>query len=245
MSDGQERVLSEPEIRLPPDHPEMVAVLERFPPVEFERGQTLIRNTFRQRVPAEPALGYVFEGLVRGQWNRSSIAPKLRATAVIAGDRRWIGADAFKFGENIFKYVALTRTVASILPLAYVKQEASRRVLLDALHSVSLHWCTAASVLSLGGDTLYRRTLLLLYDMSRLHPRPEIEVRQADVADLLGVARQTLQPVLKTLERQNLITLGYGEISIGEAADLFAALRIEGSTGPGAGPARGAIHRAG
>jgi hypothetical protein len=237
MSDGQDR--------LPPDHPEMVAILERFPPIDFERGQTLIRNMYRQSVSGEPALGYVFEGLVRGAWNRSAIAPKLRATAVIAGDRRWIGADAFKFGENLFRYVALTRTVASILPLAYVRQEASRRVLLDALHSVSLHWCTAASVLSLGGDTLYRRTLLLLYDMSRLHPRPEIEVRQADVADLLGVARQTLQPVLKQLERQNLITLGYAEIAIGDAADLFAALRVEGSTGPGTGPARDALHRAG
>ena len=236
MSDGHDR--------LPPDHPEMVAVLERFPPIEFERGQTLIRNTFKQGVVGEPALGYVFEGLVRGAWNRSAIAPRHRATAVIAGDRRWIGADAFKFGENLFKYVALTRTIASIVPLAYVRQEASRRVLLDALHSVSLHWCTAASVLSLGGDTLYRRTLLLLYDMSRLHPRPEIEVRQVDVADLLGVARQTLQPILKQLERQNLIILGYGEIAIGDAGDLFAALRLDG-TGPDAGPARGTLHRAG
>jgi hypothetical protein len=236
MSDGQDL--------LPPDHPEMVAILERFPPVDFERGQTLIRNTYRQGVGGDPALGYVFEGLVRGAWNRNAIAPKSRATAVIAGDGRWIGADAFKYGENLFRYVALTPTVASIVPLAYMRQEAPRRVLLDALRSVSLHWCTAASVLSLGGDTLYRRTLLLLYDMSRLHPRPEIEVRQRDVADLLGVARQTLQPVLKQLERQCLIELGYGEITIGDSADLYAALRVDG-TGPSAGPARGPLHRAG
>jgi hypothetical protein len=227
MSDGEDR--------LPPDHPEMVAILERFPPVEFERGQTLIRNTYRQPISGEPALGYVFEGLVRGAWNRSAIAPKNRSTAVIAGDRRWIGADAFKFGENLFRYYALTPTVASIVPLSFMRKEAPRRVLLDALHSVSLHWCTAASVLSLGGDTLYRRTLLLLYDMARLHPRPEIEVRQRDVADLLGVARQTLQPVLKQLERQNLVELGYGEISIGDASDLYAALRLDG-TGPQPSP---------
>src|SRR5262245_38700224 len=227
---------------LAPDHPEMVAILERFPPVDFARGQTLIRNDG----PGTAALGYVFEGLVRGAWNRSVIAPRNRATTVIAGDRRWIGADAFKFGENIFRYYALTPTVASIVPLEYVRKEASRRVLLDALHSVSLHWCTAASVLSLGADTLYRRTLLLLFDMRRLHPRPEIEVRQRDVADLLGVARQTLQPVLKQLERRGLIDLGYGEITIGEASALIAELR--GDRVPGTSGASGAqrpMHRAG
>ena len=165
----------------------------------------------------------------------SAIAPGSRATAVVAGDGRWLGADAFKYGENLFRYEALTPTSASVIPLSWMREKAPRDVLLDALRTVSLDWCTRVSVLSLGSESLYRRTLLLLYDMARLHPRPEIEVRQRDVADLLGVARQTLQPVLKQLERQNLVQLGYGEISIGDASDLYAALRLDG-TGPQPSP---------
>jgi CRP-like cAMP-binding protein len=216
------------------------ALLERHPPQVFERGETLIETTLLETtdfaphsdpgaapsVPgAHPLVGYVVEGLVRGMWNRNTIAPSNRATATVAGDGRWIGADAFKFGKNLFRYAALTPTSASIFPLSYMEEEAPRAVLHDALRSVSLDWCTTASVLSLGADTLARRTLLLLYDMSRLHPRPELEVRQKDIADMLGVARQTLQPILKGIETRGLIHLGYGEILIDDPADLVRRLR--------------------
>jgi DNA-binding IclR family transcriptional regulator len=101
-------------------------------------------------------------------------------------------------------------------------------VLHHVLRDVCLQWWTVASVMSLGNDTLQRRTLLLLCDLRRLHARPEIEVRQSDLADLLGVRRQTLHPVLKALEKQGLVSLGYGEITIGEAAPLLAALVADG-----------------
>jgi predicted DNA-binding protein (UPF0251 family) len=116
-----------------------------------------------------------------------------------------------------------------------VSSEAPRGILYDALKSVSLDWCTAASVLSLGADTLSRRALLLLYDMSRLRPRPELEVRQKDIADMLGVSRQTLQPVLKGFEKRGLITLGYGEILIDDPTSLVRRLRRKAE--PGAAPA--------
>ena len=221
----------------------MEGVLGRFPPQVFERGETLIENTLLQTTdfgphaegavePAEPGaeacVGFVVEGLVRGVWNRNTIAPTNRATAIVAGDGRWVGADAFKFGKNLFRYAALTPTTASIIPLGFVTEEAPRAVLLDALRSVSLDWCTTASVLSLGADTLTRRTLLLLYDMSRLHPRPELEVRQKDIANMLGVARQTLQPILKMLESRGLISLGYGEIVVGDPVALVRRLRRKG-----------------
>ena len=202
-------------------------VFERFQPEDFERGSVLIENTYLQTGAdgSHPSLAYVHEGLVRGVWNRSKFAPLNRATATVAGDGRWIGADAFKFSENHFRYIALTPTRASIVPLRYIRDEAPRAVLLDALNSVSLDWCTTASVLTLGGETLYRRTLLLLFDLRRLHPRPELEVRQQDVADLLGRTRQTLQPVLKRLEAAGLVHLGYSEIVVGDAAELFQELR--------------------
>lgn len=200
-------------------------IVERFPPRLFERGDTLVEVPSPGVPRRPPCLAYVIEGLVRGAWHRSALSPETRATAIVAGDGRWVGADAFKFGENLFRYDAVVPTTACVVPLGWVRDEAPRGVLVDALQSVSLDWCTTASVLSLGGETLERRTLLLLYDMRRLHPRPEIEVRQQDVADLLGVARQTLQPVLKGLERAGLVSLGYGAITIGDAETLLSALR--------------------
>jgi len=224
----------------------------RFPPEMFERGAPLIENALLEttdfapaspgKAPAGPPapsfVGYVIEGLVRGVWNRNALAPRNRATAIVAGDGRWIGAEAFKFGKNLFRYAALTPTTASIIPLAYMEKDAPPEVLRDALKSVSLDWCTAASVLSLGADTLERRALLLLYDMSRLHPRPELEVRQKDIADMLGVTRQTLQPVLKKFGKRGLIVLGYSEILIEDPNGLVRRLRRkeEGPPGTGARP---------
>ncbi len=221
-------------------HAAVRPVLDRFPPQLFERGAILIENTLLETTDFEPregspepgtgkgpppVVGYVVEGLVRGQWNRNTLAPRNRATAIVAGDGRWIGADAFKFGKNLFRYAALTPTTASLVPLAFIMDEAPRPVLLDALRCVSVDWCTSASVLSLGANTLGRRTLLLLFDMSRLHPRPELEVRQGDLANMLGVTRQTLQPVLKEIERRGLISIGYGEIVIDDPPGLVRRLR--------------------
>lgn len=206
--------------------PELRAFLGRFPSRSFERGETLVHNTRHQSaVPDSGSLAYVVEGLVRGAWNSPFIAPDHHATTIVSGDGRWVGADAFKYGANLFEYVALTLTTASIVPLAALRDDAPRAVLLDVLSCVSLDWCTAASVLGLGSDTLERRAMLLLYNLARLHPRPEIEVRQQDVAELLGVTRQTLQPVLKSLERSGFVALGYGEIVVGESEALLAALR--------------------
>jgi hypothetical protein len=171
-----------------------------------------------------PLLAYVHEGLVRGTWNESPSGPGAGTTAVVAGDGRWVGADAFKFDENLIRYAALTSTQASVVPLDWLQNEAPRALLVDALRSVSLNWCTSASVLTLGGDALRRRVLFLLFELCRLHPRPELEVRQCDLADMLGIARQTLQPVLKRLERAGLISLGYAEIVVTDASALSREL---------------------
>jgi len=209
----------------PGDVPTLRWLLDRFPPQRFERGETLIVNTRHRSPPQAGSLAYVHEGLVRGAWNAPFIAPENHATTLVAGDGKWVGADVFKYGANLFRYDALTLTTASIVPLEAFRDGAPREVALEALSSVSLDWCAAASSLSLGNDTLDRRALLLLYNLFRLHPRPEIEVRHKDVAELLGVTRQSLQPVLKRLERAGLVSLGYGEIVVGQPDELLAALR--------------------
>lgn len=211
-------------------HPELRALLALHPPRTFRRGETLIENTRHQDPPQAGSLAYVLEGLVRGAWNSPFIAPESHATTLVAGDGKWVGTDVFKYGANLFRYGALVETTAAVIPLADFRERAGREVVLDALRSVSLDWCAAASVLSLGNDTLERRALLLLYNLFRLHPRPEIEVRQRDVAELLGVTRQSLQPALKRLERSGLVSLGYGEIVVGEADALLAVLQARKPT---------------
>src|SRR5690242_20490618 len=82
------------------------ALFALYPPVLFERGATLIENTLLETTdfapPAGPQadlggpdpnayVGYIVEGLVRGVWNRSTLAPGNRATAIVAGDGRWVG----------------------------------------------------------------------------------------------------------------------------------------------------------
>jgi len=207
----------------PPPGPALL--FERFPSRDFSRGEVLIDNTRHRTPPQDGSLAFIHEGLVRGAWNSPFIAPGSRAATLVAGDGKWIGADAFKYGPNLFRYDALTDTSATVVPLADFRAHAPRETLLEALHSVSLDWCAAASVLSFGTDALIRRTMLLLYNLFRLHPRPEIEVRQQDVAELLGVSRQSIQPALKRLERAGLVSLGYGEIVVGEPDVLLEVLQ--------------------
>jgi CRP-like cAMP-binding protein len=203
------------------------AFLKRFPPRSYDRGDAILLNASTR--PAErqeePALGYVLDGLVRVTWLRGYGAPGNRASAAVAGDGRWIGADAFRAGENLFHYEALVPTSACLVPLAWVREKAPPSLLFDALHSVSLDWCRRVSGPGIAQETDYRRTLLLLYDLRRLHRRPEIVLRQKQVAEMVGVPRPVMLPVLKRLERAGLISVGFGEISVGSAEGLKEALR--------------------
>jgi CRP-like cAMP-binding protein len=196
-------------------------------PREFAAGEVVIANTYLQpdverRVPT---VGYVGKGLVVGAWHRPAIARGHEVTVSVAGDRSWIGLDAFKYRENLFRFTALVPTRASVFPLADLVERAPRPVLLDALENMSLAWCTAVSVVSLRGQAFERRVMLLLYNLRRLHPRPVLEVPQRVVADLLGTSRQTLSPALKELERKGLVRLGYGKVVVDASERIIEELR--------------------
>ena len=206
---------------------ELAAFLATFAPLEFEPGETVIANTYLQTTTRDrtPEVAYVVKGLVRGAWHRPAIAPSHHVTVAVLGDRCWIGLDAFKYRENLFRYTALAPTTAIVMPLSELVERAPREVLLDALENVSLAWCTAASVVSLKGQRLERRTMLLLYNLSRLHPRPALQVTQQVVAELLGVSRQGLSPVMKRLEEKGLVRLGYGKVIIEAHERIIEELR--------------------
>jgi CRP-like cAMP-binding protein len=206
---------------------EVEAFLASEKPVEFDAGSTLILNTYLQpgAVDRTARVAYVREGLVRGAWHRPAIAPSHDATVLVAGDRSWIGLDAFKYHENLFHYTALAATTAWILPLSDLVHRAPREVLLDALQSATLAWCTAASVVSLKRQKPDRLAMLLLYNLSRLHPHPVLQVTQQVVAELLGTSRQSLNPVLKRLEQRGFVRLGYGKVAIEDPARIIEELR--------------------
>ncbi|HEY0194148.1 MAG TPA: Crp/Fnr family transcriptional regulator [Kofleriaceae bacterium] len=52
------------------------------------------------------------------------------------------------------------------------------------------------------------------------HPRRTIDLRQEQLAQMLGVSRQTTNQILKELEALGLVKLAYGEIEILDAAGL-------------------------
>jgi CRP-like cAMP-binding protein len=201
--------------------------LSRFEEIAFEPGDALISNTYRQPVVVDrvPRLAYVHEGVVVGAWHESALAPTHTAAAVLAGDAQWVGFDAFKYGENLFRYTALAPTRACIVPLASLLQEAGREALIDALRCASLAWCTAASLLSLGSQPMERRILLLLHDVSRAHRRRTLQVSQRVLGELLGMSRQALNPVLKGLEKKGLFHLGYGQVVIEDPSRLIDEIR--------------------
>lgn len=207
--------------------PEVDEFLAGLAPADFEAGEVLIPNTYRQTdaVDHVARLAFVRFGLVQGAWHHSTLAPQHRAAAVVAGDGRWIGLDALKFGENLFRYTALAPTRAHVVPLADLMQGAPAPVVFDVLESVSLAWCTSASLLSLSAAPLDLRVLLLLFDVSRLHPRPDLDLPQRVVAELVGVSRQALNPVLKDLERRGLIELGYSQIVVRDPTRLIEEIR--------------------
>ncbi len=201
--------------------------LSAFTLATFDAGEPVLANTYLQAGAAnrDAHVAYVHEGLVRGAWHRPAIAPSYDATVSVSGDRCWIGLDAFKYRENLFRYTALVPTTAFVLPLAALVDRAPRAVLLDALENASLAWCTAVSVVSLHGQGLERRVMLLLYNLRRLHPRPLLEVTQRVVSELLGVSRQALNPVLKDLEQRGFVRLGYGKLVVETSDRLIAELR--------------------
>ncbi len=197
-----------------PDSREMSRFLALFPERTFEKGEVLIRGRGAGPRPPrpDPRVGFVIEGLVRG--TRRGPGGGRRATGLLAGDGRWFGFDALHHGENLFRYEAVVPTTAAVFPLRAIIEEAPRSVLLGALTSAGMDWCTASSLAGSWAGSLRDRVLILLREEFRLQDRPEIEVRRQDIADLLHVTRQTLHPVLRELAAEGVIDLGYGVITL-------------------------------
>jgi CRP-like cAMP-binding protein len=223
----EDRPMSEARRDLPgPRSPELLAFLATVPPTEFAIGETILDNTYLQPDRGQPAeIAYVREGLALGAWHRPAIDRDQDSAVLVVGDGNWIGLDAFKYGENLFRYSALAPTTAWVFPLSTLVEAAPREVVLDALRSVSLAWCTAVSVVSLKGQGIERRAMLLLYNLARIHPRPDLRITQQVVAELLGVSRQSVSPVLKRLEEKGLVRLGYGKVAVQDPKQIIEELR--------------------
>lgn len=76
--------------------------------------------------------------------------------------------------------------------------------------------------------TLPIRLMRVLLGMLDDHPQGEISAKQADLADLLGVTRQSINQELRKLERAGLIELGRGHIRV---LDRPALARQAGADG--------------
>lgn len=74
-------------------------------------------------------------------------------------------------------------------------------------------------LMGLLGRTLIEQTTRLLLDEQH---EARVPLPQRTIAAMLGVQRPSLNKVLKDLEKKGLITLGYGQIEINDAAGLEA-----------------------
>jgi CRP/FNR family cyclic AMP-dependent transcriptional regulator len=68
--------------------------------------------------------------------------------------------------------------------------------------------------------TLPMRLMRVLLGQIQDHPDGRIQITQADLADVLGVARQSLNLELRKLEREGMLTLGRGHICVLDRAAL-------------------------
>jgi CRP/FNR family transcriptional regulator, cyclic AMP receptor protein len=68
------------------------------------------------------------------------------------------------------------------------------------------------------------RRLALIVDGygDHTHARRTVELRQEQLAQMLGVSRQTANGLLKELEARGLVRLAYGEVEVIDGAGLRA-----------------------
>lgn len=198
------------------------AIVERLRTRRYERGQ-LLRN---EGVPPS-GLTAVLEGQVGV---RRWFSGEDHSLLHVGGPGFWIGeAAALLRCENIVSVVAQTPVVALELPMAAFDQivaeqpDAFRHFARLAIERYAIAMRQLTEILGLDKEALLRARLADLIDM-RHQDDPaggyDIAIPQGELAALMGVARQTLNDLLKRLEKDGLIEVGYRKIRILDLARL-------------------------
>jgi CRP/FNR family cyclic AMP-dependent transcriptional regulator len=201
------------------------AIVERSRTKRYERGQVLRR----EGVPPS-GLTVVLEGQVGVQRRFNDEGHSLLH---VGGPGFWTGEVAMLLRcENIVAVVAQSSVLALELPTAAFEQivaeqpDAYRHFARLALERYTVAMRQLTEILGLDKETLLRARLADLIDM-RHQDDPtggyDIAIPQGELAALMGVARQTLNDLLKRLERDGLIEVSYRKIRILDLEGLRGA----------------------
>lgn len=190
--------------------------LTSAPRLEVEPGDTLIRSG-----AAEPRLGWIEEGLVKGVLHPKH-GPIRHANIAIVGDRHWFGLECIAEGLNV-EWCAMTPCRARVFAWREVEQRLPPAVLRALLVESSWVLNRTLHLNYIGRLPLDQRVLSRLCDLREACALPEVAITHEDLASLVGVHRNKIGVSLKRLAAKGLLTTGYGEIHLGPLEQLEQA----------------------
>lgn len=181
----------------------------------YEKGQLISA----EEAPSE-GLFAVLEGQVAVmRW----VAPDEPTLLDVAERGAWQREYAALSGEHpVVSYAAQSDATILLIPDATVQRLLGDPIVFNHLarlaierYGRALRWITEAH--GLQPESLLRTRLAELVEMRRAdHPEAKSEIRlsQSDIAALVGISRQTANAILKRLEEQGLIEIGFRKIRV-------------------------------
>lgn len=173
-------------------------------PRVFSPGETILEAPARDGLVA-----YVETGLAKGRARPRRNIP-IRETVNVVGERGWLGFEQYEAGPHFIDYVAVNETQAWILPAHWALHESPDVVRSSLVHCITNQWSVRASVTANKELTLEWKLLIWLVSIREATSDMEINFKQSDLADLIGVNRSVLNDQLQHLQERGLIELHRG-----------------------------------
>ena len=174
----------------------------------------------------EPVAGWyaVLSGLVKIQSQNAD--GRLAAFLGVPGGEWLGGGSVMKDEPRRYDVIALWPTELLCLPRA--EFEHLRRTSLTFNHALADHLnlrlAQAMAIIEAGRIRSPEQRVALALSRMFWHGQRSLALSQEELAVLAGLARQTVNGILKGFERQGLVTLAFGRVGIRDEAGLTALL---------------------
>ena len=149
------------------------------------------------------------------------------STLSFKGEWDWVGLDCFEDGENINQYISVTDSQVWMMPLEWIINSAPKVVtlsIISQLHETNAY-LHASHILQ--SRSLKCQVLWSLWEFRRHYSLPEVPISQQDLADISGIHRSKINPILKQLEKDGLVESGYKYIILKGQKEIGTAFHKE------------------
>lgn len=206
------------------------AIVDQLVPQTYAKAEVIVAQGSKAK-----GLYVVLDGRVA--WRHSTGAGK-NALLYIAGPGAWFGHLALVRGTPVqVEVVAHTAAHVLLLPRRQYKRLIEddpghyRRIADQALDRFEILIRVYAEGRSLPAEELIPARLVTLAELRRAESGQrggavDLTIAQSDLAEMIGVSRQTLNTALKRLEEKGLIEVGFRRLRIPDPARLQGARRI-------------------